>query len=372
MRVSVTRSTAISRSMRVRQLEGMFDVPGAPHQELHWDGDLPIEDRPWNIGMIVGPSGSGKSSILTECFGTPYVPEWEAPSVIEAFPPAVPITEITAACQAVGFNTIPAWLRPYEVLSNGERFRAGLARLMIDTPADGMLVVDEFTSVVDRQVAQIASHAVAKWVRRHDRQLVVASCHYDIVDWLQPDWTLEPATMSFVWRSVQPRPQLDVTLSPVDYSAWRMFAPFHYLTADLNKAARCFVLFVGDEPAVFEGILHQPHPKIRDIKRLSRTVTLPDWQGLGLAFVMKDRLGAAYKAAGWRLRSYPAHPAFIRSHDRSPVWSLVQRPGSWNGRRGPNAGMETWKQGQRSNAVFEYVGAGDPDSARQLRIPRFR
>lgn len=337
MRVDVTRTTEISRSMRARQLESMFDVPGQPHQTLRWQGELPLDERPWQIGLIVGPSGSGKSSILTECFGTPYEPTWGAASVIDDFPDHVRIDDVTDACQAVGFNTVPAWLRPHAVLSNGEQFRAGLARLMTDTPPDGMLVVDEFTSVVDRQVAQIASHAVARWVRTRNRQLVAASCHYDIVDWLQPDWTLEPATMTFTWRSVQPRPQLECTISPVDYSAWRLFAPFHYLTADLNRSAKCYVLFVGDEPAVFEAILHQPHAKVRNIKRLSRTVTLPDWQGLGLAFACKDRLGAAYRAAGWRLRSYPAHPAFIRSHDRSLVWALVGKPGSYNARHGPNS-----------------------------------
>lgn len=372
MHVSVKRTTEVSRSIRARQLEGMFDVPGQPHQTLEWKGELPIEDRPWSVGLIVGPSGCGKSTILAEAFGEPHEPTWSGASVIDGFPPGVALDEITAACSAVGFNTVPAWLRPHHVLSNGERFRANLARLMTDTPPDQTMVVDEFTSVVDRQVAQIASHAVAKWVRRHGRQLVVASCHYDIIDWLQPDWVLEPATMAFRWRSVQPRPQLDVTVSPVDYSAWATFAPFHYLTAELNKAARCYVLFIGDEPAAFAGILHRPHARTRNIKAISRVVTLPDWQGLGLAFVLIDRLGAAWRAAGYRLRNYPAHPAFIRAHDRSPVWSCVQRPASWNARRGPNAGMKQWAQGTRPNAVFEYRGSADPESARTLQLPTFR
>jgi ABC-type ATPase with predicted acetyltransferase domain len=47
-------------------------------------------------------------------------------------------------------------------------------------------VVDEFTSVVDRQVAQIGSHAVPKLVRREERKPMVATCHYDVLDSLQP------------------------------------------------------------------------------------------------------------------------------------------------------------------------------------------
>lgn len=371
MKINLTVETDVSRSIRARQLEGMFDVPAAPHQTRKWTGSIPIETDSWSVGAILGPSGSGKSTILKGSFGEPATFDWSAPSVIDAFPADAPIDTITSACQAVGFNTIPAWLRPYAVLSNGEQFRAGLARVLVETPADQLMLIDEFTSVVDRQVAQIASHAVAKWVRRNDRQLVVASCHYDIVDWLQPDWVLEPATMDFRWRSVQPRPQLDVTITPVHHSAWRLFAPFHYLTADLNKAAKCYVLWVGDEPATFEGILHRPHARVRDIKALSRTVTLPDWQGLGLAFAMKGCLGAAYKAAGWRLRSYPAHPAFIRSHDRSLDWRLVQRPAQWNARHGPKADAALAGQGRRPNAVFEYAGAPDERAASELGVPRF-
>jgi hypothetical protein len=75
---------------------------------------------------------------------------------------------------------------------------------MIESPPDRPLLVDEFSSVVDRQVAKIGAHAVQKWVRRNARQFVAVSCHYDIVDWLRPDWVLEPATMSFRWESLRP------------------------------------------------------------------------------------------------------------------------------------------------------------------------
>lgn len=157
MRVDITRTTEISRSMRARQLEAMFDVPGQPHQTIHWEGDVPIEARPWNIGLIVGPSGSGKSSILAECFGKPYTPTWRARSVIDDFPSEVGIEVITAACQAVGFNTIPAWLRPHAVLSNGERFRADWNTMsMADARADasGHQVIIRHTGDVNIKLEQ--------------------------------------------------------------------------------------------------------------------------------------------------------------------------------------------------------------------------
>ena len=78
---------------------------------------------------------------------------------------------------------IPTWLRPYQVLSNGERFRADLARAICEAPAQ--LVIDEFSSVVDRQIAYIGAGAFAKAWRRTGGQAVLLTCHYDVLDWLE-------------------------------------------------------------------------------------------------------------------------------------------------------------------------------------------
>ena len=355
--VNHTIETKISRSIRARQMESAFDVPAQEKCTLHWEGSFPIEEQDWNIGLIVGPSGCGKSSLLTHVFGAVKPLEWGAPSVIDDFAAELSIETITKACQSVGFNTIPAWLRPYAVLSNGERFRADIARRMLETPPEETIVVDEFTSVVDRQVAQIASHAVQKFVRRGKRKMVVASCHYDIVDWLQPDWILEPGTMTFSRRLLRQRPALSVSISRVNYSAWQLFAPFHYMTAELHHAAACYLLLVNDRPAAIACLLHRPHAKVHDIMGVSRVVTLPDYQGLGLAFVLMDTIGQAIKAIGKRLHMYPAHPALISSMDRSPMWAMRKKPGVYSTPAGLSSGLlHTKKQGGRPCAVFEYAG----------------
>jgi ABC-type uncharacterized transport system YnjBCD ATPase subunit/GNAT superfamily N-acetyltransferase len=357
--IDLVVETAVSRTPRARQLEAMFDVPASEKCALRWQGELPIEVDDWNVGLIVGPSGSGKTSIARHCFGEHYHPpmEWRGKSVVDDFAPGLAMDRIASACQAVGFNTIPAWLRPYNVLSHGEQFRVELARRLVELPDP--IVVDEFTSVVDRQVAQIGAHAVQKFARREKRKFVGVSCHYDIIDWLQPDWIFEPATMHFARRSLQRRPILDVAISRVPYSAWQIFAPFHYLTRDLHKAARCFGLFVGDRIAAFGGMLHRPHAIVRDIMGLSRLVTLPDWQGLGLAMILSDKLGAAYKAIGKRMHTYPAHPSLIRSFDHSKFWAMTKKAGEFSSRtqggiRGRSDGTASF--GGRACAVFEYVG----------------
>lgn len=345
-------SSDICNTPRVKQLASIFDVPLAETSSIHFKGNLPIEDFDWNVGLIVGPSGCGKSSILNRVFGPPKPLEWGAASVIDDFPAATSIQSISETCQSVGFNTIPAWMRPYSVLSNGEKFRVEMARRLLS--GDSPIVMDEFTSVVDRQVAQIGCHAVQKYVRRSNLKFVAASCHFDILDWLQPDWIFEPSTMTFSRRSLRPRPALEVEIRRVGYEYWKIFAPFHYLTAELNRSAQCFVLFVGGQPTSFAGMLHFPHPSVRDIKRCSRLVTLPDWQGLGLAMILVEKLGAAYKALGKRMRTYPAHPSLIRSFNKSDNWGLMKRPGEYSPRAGDSSEVAGF--GGRPCAVFQYKG----------------
>ena len=357
----------ITRSVRVRQLEALFDVPTQEKSKLEWHGNIAIDKLKWNVGLIVGPSGCGKTQILRHLFPDFEKPlKWSNKAVVDDFESGS-MQEISETCSSVGFNTIPAWMRPYGVLSNGEKFRVEMARRLL---RDNPIVMDEFTSVVDRQVAQIGAHAVQKKVRKLGKQFVAASCHYDIVEWLQPDWILEPATMRFVARGeLQRRPNLDVSIQRVSYEAWQLFAPFHYLSANLHKAARCFGLYVGDQIASFAGCLHRPHAIATNITGLSRLVTLPDWQGLGLALILAAKLGAANKAIGKRFHTYPAHPSLVRSFVRdSKNWQLNKKAGTFSPRAGASSAISSHKGfGGRPCAVFEYVGDGmDVDTAKRL------
>jgi GNAT superfamily N-acetyltransferase len=345
----------ISSSSRVKQLSGMFDVPPQKKCHLEWHGDLPIENKIWNVGLIVGPSGSGKSTIARKLWQTQFdaTLEWNAKSVIDDFRNDLSIETISSACQSVGFNTIPAWMRPYSVLSNGEKFRVEMARRILEL--EDPIVCDEFTSVVDRQIAKIGAHAVQKFCRKNNRQFVAVTCHYDVIDWLQPDWIFEPHKMTLEWRERRRRPEIECEIRRVPYGDWRLFAPFHYMSAELNKAARCFGLFVNGRITSFAGILYRPHPTAKNIFGVSRLVTLPDWQGLGLAMALCDRVASAYRSIGRRVTMYPAHPALIRTFDKSAVWALKKKPGLYSVRAGKTSSVRV-KHG-RPCAVFEYCGA---------------
>lgn len=363
----------ISRSIRCRQLEAMFDVPPKDMGRIAWKGDLPIDDMPWQVGLIVGPSGSGKTTISTKLFGDDHLKplSWGAAAVIDDFDPDISIEQIAKVCQSVGFNTIPAWLRPYSVLSTGEKFRVEMARRLIE--GQELIIMDEFTSVVDRQVAKIGAHAVQKYVRKNAKRFIAVTCHYDIEDWLQPDWVLDVASMQFRPRgALQRRPEIKVEIKRVKYDQWRIFAPYHYLTAELHKAAACYGAFVDGRIVSFCGLLKRPNfnKKGQDIIGVSRYVTLPDWQGIGFGPSMIKIICQAYKALGWRVRIYPAHPALIHAMANRGYWRLIKKPGlmskvnKQNVVKRSHASMRTVS---RPGAVFEYCGEAMPDKG-QARL----
>lgn len=189
-RAHLVIESEIAASFRVEQVRGLFDVPSKTHVRHEWQVDIPIEGKDWTIGLIVGPSGSGKTTIASRLFPDARLHagyDWpEDAAIVDAFPADLSAKAITAALSSVGFSSPPHWLKRFSHLSNGQKFRCELARVMLE-PSD-TIIIDEFTSVVDRDAAKISSAAVAKAIRKHRKpRLIAASCHYDIVDWLDPD-----------------------------------------------------------------------------------------------------------------------------------------------------------------------------------------
>src|SRR5579863_9022695 len=149
MQIQIARSVPVEVTPRVLQLSGLFDVPPMEKSELAWSAALPIEERPWSVGLIVGPSGCGKSTIARELFGGELVQGFEWPaakSIVDAFPAEMGIKDITMLLSSVGFSSPPSWLRPFGVLSTGEQFRVTVARAMAEAQ-ERLFVIDEFTSV---------------------------------------------------------------------------------------------------------------------------------------------------------------------------------------------------------------------------------
>lgn len=374
LRATIRRSSAIVRTPRLMQMLGMFDVPPAQQSDLVWEVKLDLPQR-WNIGAIVGPSGCGKTTIARELFGPHIVERWDWPadkSILDGFPAALGIKQITGLLSSVGFSSPPAWVRPFAALSNGQQFRVNLARTLAELP--DLAVVDEFTSVVDRTVARIGSAAVAKAVRRSGQKFVAITCHYDILDWLDPDWTYEPETGKFAVadaaRGSVRRPPIELEIVRVDSSAWKLFKPHHYLSGNLHRAARCFAAMCEGRPAAFCAVISFPHPN-RPGWREHRTVCLPDFQGVGIGNALSEFVGSMMVATGKSFFSTTGHPGMIAHRRKSRFWKCVREPkvGKPRSENAPGScGMRKTIAFDRITGGFEYVGPSRPDEARAAGI----
>lgn len=189
----IVRRSPIKATYRTARVRADYDYEQTESVE-RFTGSFDLPDD-WHVGLIVGASGTGKTTIARELFGDAVVSgfDYSAASVIDDMPSGASVDDITRMFYAVGFGSVPSWLKPYSVLSNGERMRVDLARALL---SDFEIVVfDEFTSVVDRNVAKTVSQAVSRGVRRLGKQFVAVSCHRDVIEWLQPDWVFDTDAM---------------------------------------------------------------------------------------------------------------------------------------------------------------------------------
>lgn len=366
-------------SFRVQQVGGMFDVPLPERAAQCFGVDVPewlfgADGRPpsaggdsaldaWRIGLIVGPSGSGKSTMARALFDDRVYQNraWPADRAVVDGMGEHPVKEITRLFTAVGFSSPPSWIKPYHVLSNGEQFRCDLARslLGIQEKAEGaeqggLVVFDEFTSVVDRNVARVASAAIAKGMKdgRIGGRFVAVTCHYDVAEWLTPDWVLDMATATFSRRRLR-RPAIQLEIFRCRRCAWRLFARHHYLSGELSRYARCFLAAWEGVPVAFCATVSLIGRK--NWWRISRIVTLPDYQGLGIGMSVAEAVADLHVREGSRVSVTASHPSLIAHCRRSTRWKMasVKKTGSQNAKRF----IKNYR-GSAGRAVvsFEYVG----------------
>ena len=206
MEFNIERKNHTELTDRVKEVMSDFDIKLEHSNEL-FSGSIDIEGKDWSIGLIVGGSGSGKSTIAREVFGDYYIRgyDYDNNSVLDNMPIGCDVKEIEKAFTSVGFSSPPCWLKPYGVLSTGEKMRVDLARSILSDSE--IIVFDEFTSVVDREVAKTCSIAIQKEMRRKGKKFIAVSCHSDIIEYLSPDWIYDTDQKCFfgLWGNMSPQ-----------------------------------------------------------------------------------------------------------------------------------------------------------------------
>jgi hypothetical protein len=330
MKIQVRNRCDDFKSYRAARVKSLFNVDSGANFAL--DAELAIDDDKWAVGLIVGPSGSGKTSIGRQLFGGGLIYDpgasWPADKpIIDVIAAGGDFDQVTAALAAVGLGSVPSWLRPYSVLSNGERFRADLARLIAEAPK--RVIVDEFTSVVDRQIAKVGANAFGKAWRRTGHQAVLLSCHYDIIDWLEPDWVFDTADGTFARGGPWRRPRLELEIVRTDWRYWAEFEPHHYLKIPKMIGACCYVGTIEGERVAHIAVGSMNKGKGVEA-RACRMVIKPEWQGAGVGLRFLNAVAQA-QLEGHALARLPARPVTTIFHTSHPgLAAALRRDPKWH------------------------------------------
>ncbi len=196
--VEVTLQSPVSNSFRCKMAANSLDID-VKKKSIH---HLKIENinipADWNIGIIYGASGSGKTTLAKKLFGEDCFKVMldEKKPILEQFPEDWNYEKCQKTLNGMGLSSIPCWIRPVNTLSNGQKARAEAALLM--SKNDELTIIDEWTSVVDRTVAKAMSNCLQKTAKKEKKKIIILSCHYDIIEWLKPDWLIDCNKQQFV------------------------------------------------------------------------------------------------------------------------------------------------------------------------------
>ena len=291
-------------------------------------------DTEYNIGLIVGASGSGKTTLAKQIFGENCFKEYLKPKepLINQLPEEFSYDECQRILSGVGLTSVPCWIRPAFTLSNGQKARAEMALACYSNEEDAT-VIDEFTSVVDRTVAKVMSHSIQKFARKNNKQITLLACHYDIIDWLNPDWIIDCNKQQYkdrrlLRKSFKREEQLEFHIKEADRSSWKYYSKYHYLNEQgpVGKY-HCYGLYHNNEQIGFQCFMNYV-PKRKNqpfIYHSNRTVIHPDFIGFGLGIKLVEE-SAKHLAEKERCKIYAkfsSTPMHL-SRKNNPNWRLIK------------------------------------------------
>lgn len=344
-----------------------FDIQNKEQSNVTIESNLEHIGNNWNIGVVYGGSGTGKTTILKHYFKKDIDKSNfdNSKFLISNFDWLEP-KEATFLLSAMGLSSVPTWLRPFSTLSNGEQYRANLAYIVGSAKENEVILIDEYTSVVDRDVAKAMSNALQKYIRRTNKKIVLASCHFDIMEWLQPDWIYSPSKGRLEIAPSLRQPKIELSIFRCRYETWNLFKQHHYLTEDLNLAAKSFVVTWNDKPIAFIGVLPFPNGSFKNAFRISRLVILPDFQGLGIGLKLLNYISKLYTTDLKTMYIRTSNPALYLGLQKNKDWFECGNSGT------DRRGQTMFTNGAKSNRTaysFKYIGEKSNDD---LYIIKFK
>lgn len=96
------------------------------------------------------------------------------------------------------------------------------------------------------------------------------------------------------------------------------------MNTNIANACVCYGLYDNDNIVGFCGVLHQPHSKNTKLKRVSRLVILPDYQGIGLGTKFLNVIAEHYKQMGYDFRIVTSAKNMIHALNNSDKWKMIR------------------------------------------------
>jgi len=286
--------------------------------------NVELKIGPQDIVYITGDSGSGKSVLLKtlekdiqQDIGLSSIniaeikPEPNKP-LIETVGKS--LEEALELLSKVGLNDAFLFLRTYEQLSDGQKYRYKIAK-MIESEAQ-FWIMDEFAATLDRDTAKIVAYNLQKLARQQGKAVLAATTHTDLLKDLNPSVHIHKRLGKEITVNYYPNePAKECTLTRemriVEGTTedWRKLAGFHYRSHKIAAPRKIFSLKRGKElcgvivynyppPTCFGRKLVLPKMNMKELNEklsiITRVVVHPKYRTVGLgAKLVKETLPLA-------------------------------------------------------------------------------
>ena len=250
-----TKTDITDRTVEVAEAFGMGI---SDYQEHVLYDNVELEIGPKDIVYLTGDSGSGKSVLLKAIVKDLKSGEAARLSEVEVEPDKPLIDSVGSTVEEglkllskVGLNDAFLFVRRYSQLSDGQKYRYRLAKL-IESGAQWW-IMDEFCATLDRETAKIVAYNVQKLARKLGKAVIAATTHTDLFDDLCPSVHIHKrfgreVTVNYYSNKPKSHCSLleEMTIEEGTYEDWKKVSGFHYRSHRVAFIQKIFVLKRGN------------------------------------------------------------------------------------------------------------------------------